>query len=156
MPADGRARAIFIDQRHGEGAWIDAVPIRNSSAHGHQKRWNRSGGCTIVRLAEECDSSPRDDPAHLEGRKLDIGNRLEEHLLVDLRDEVLAIVEALGPIAFEEVSGSRYRRDLARAASLVARRISSRLPALSTTSYTRSSPLTNGSTRAGFVVVNTN
>jgi hypothetical protein len=37
-------------------------------------------------------------------RKRDIGDRFEEDSLIGVRDEVPAIVEAQGPIAFEEMS----------------------------------------------------
>ena len=56
---------------------------------------------------EECHPPPSDNTAHLEVRKRDIGDRFEEDSLIGFRDEVLAIVEAQGPIAFEE-SSRRY------------------------------------------------
>ena len=73
------------------------------------RKGNRNAGsgpvaCPVVRLAEERHSPPSDDTAHLEVRKRDIGDRFEEDSLLGVRDEVLAIVEAQGPIAFEESS----------------------------------------------------
>ena len=73
-------------------------------AQGQQERWKRPSCCPVVRLAEERHSPPRNDTAHLEVRKRDIGDRFEEDSLLGIRDEGLAIVETQGPIAFEESS----------------------------------------------------
>ena len=98
----------LIDQGHGERVGIDAGPVDNLCAQGQQERWKRPSCCPVVRLAEQRHSPPSDDTAHLELRKRDIGDRVEEDSLIGVRDEVLAIVEA-GAIAFEE--GSRRYHD---------------------------------------------
>ena len=102
MPADRRTGAVLVDQGHGERASIDAAPVCNGCAHGEQERWNRFGGRPIVRLAKERHSPPSDHPAHLEVRKCDIGDRFEEDSFVGVGDEVRSIVEAWGPLGFEE------------------------------------------------------
>jgi hypothetical protein len=78
--------------------------VGNLCAQGQQEGWQRPSCCPVVRVAEERHSPPSDDAAHLEVRKRDIGDRFEEDSLIGVRDEVLAIVEAHGPIAFEELS----------------------------------------------------
>ncbi len=104
MPADGRAGAVLIDERHGKRVGIEAGPLGNLRAQGQQESGQRPGCRPVVRLAEERHSPPGDDTAHLEVRKRDIGDRFEEDPLIGVRDEVLAMVEALGQIAVEEIS----------------------------------------------------
>ena len=59
-------------------------------------------GLAIVRLAEERDAPPRHDATHFEAGERDADNGVQQDLLIRLRDESLAIVEALRQVGLEE------------------------------------------------------
>jgi DNA ligase D len=102
MPADGRAGTVLVDEGHGERVGIDAGPVGNPGPQRQQECWKWPGRCPVVRLAEERHPAPSHDAAHLEIRKRDAGNPLEEGSLIGVRDEVLAILEAQRHITVEE------------------------------------------------------
>jgi hypothetical protein len=73
-----------------------------SRTYREQERWHRSCRRAIVRCPEERDAATRHDAAHLEGRELDGGNRVDEQSLVGHCDEVLAILKAWRQMVPEE------------------------------------------------------
>ena len=102
MPADRRAGPVLVNQRHGERVGINTRPLGERGAQGQQEPWERSSRYAIVRVAEERDTSTRDNPTQREVRKRDVGDRVEQGALIDAGDEVVTIVKAWRQILIEE------------------------------------------------------
>lgn len=97
VPTDRRAGGIFVDQRHGEVIRIAFSPRRESVADGKKKGGDRRCRCSsgIVRPSEECNSPPRNNPSHLELRKMDARDLACQICLFTRRDEISAIGETV-------------------------------------------------------------
>jgi len=102
MPANWRAGAVLVDQRHDEQAGIDARPLANPGANRQQERWKRRARVPSVRFPEKRYAPTSDDAAHLEIRKGDAGNRTQQTFLFICADEGLPIVEAWRQVILEE------------------------------------------------------
>ena len=81
-----------------------STPAHSASAarSGNKKAGNGAVGGAIVRLAEESDPPTCNDATHLEVRKRDVGDRVEERPLLGVGDDVVAIVEACRQVVLEE------------------------------------------------------
>lgn len=102
MPADRRPGPVFVNQRHSKRIGINAGPLGKESAQRQQERRERRSRSTIVRLAEEGDTPTCDHATHLEVRKRDMSDRVEERALLEIGDDVVAIVEACRQVVREE------------------------------------------------------
>jgi len=102
MPADRRPGPVFVNQRHGKRIGIDAGPLGKRGAQRQRERRERRSWGAIVRSAEEGDTPTCDNATHLEVRKRDVGDRVEERALLGVGDDVVAIVEAYRQVMLEE------------------------------------------------------
>ena len=79
-----------------------AGPLGKRGAQRQQERRERRSWGAIVRLAEERDTPTNDNATHLEVRKRDVGDRVEERALLGVGDDLVAIVEAFRQVVLEE------------------------------------------------------
>ena len=81
-----------------------STPAHSASAarSGNKNAGNGAVGARSYRSAEEGDTPTCDNATHLEVRKRDVGDRVEERALLGVGDDVVAIVEACRQVVLEE------------------------------------------------------
>jgi len=98
VPADWRARRIFVDESHRKRVVFDLRPYGNPLTQRKQKVREWLGLSPVVASTEECDTPSGHDASHLERRECDLGDSIEERAFLRLDDEALAVMKTTGTV----------------------------------------------------------
>ena len=113
MPADRRAGAVLVQEGHRERFGIHFGPLSKPGSNRPQELRKGTHWAPAVGQTEGRHPPPRNNAAHLEVRKHDTADRIEELLFLTRGHEVLAILEARWHIGREESGRLRHESSVA-------------------------------------------